>query len=449
LTEAASANPGRPLERATGLFHFNRGDLDVAVTLEVPTNVKVAHRPAQHAFELGTESAFAVGARASRLAAAGRDVVRLEIGQPDWRAPDAAVEAAITALRDGETAYAPPAGLPALRAAISARSAERGYPIDPGRVFVLPGGKPGLFFAAQLLLEPGDEALIPDPGFPIYPSVVRFTGATPVPYSLRAGNDFVVDPDRIEQSITDRTRLLFLNAPHNPTGTVIPRAVLERLARLSLDYGFTIVADEVYQDLQFDGRATTIAAFPEIADRAILVDSLSKRFGMTGWRLGWAVVPDRLAEAFERLTINTVSCVPPFVQRAGIAALAEPANALAARVRLLREKRDTLVTALNTIDGVHCALPAGGLYVFPSIGGLIDRRGAGSDRNGDAAWLSIGTERIASRLLEEHALAALPGTGFGAGGEGHLRLSFATSFPQLEAAVARLRAFASELESHG
>jgi aspartate/methionine/tyrosine aminotransferase len=415
--------------------------------LKVPKSPRAAPSPAERAGVLATEAAFGVGARATELAASGADVVRLEIGQPDWGAPDVAIEAAVRALRDGDAGYAPPSGLPALRAAIAARSAERGVPLDPSRIQVLPGAKPGLYFAAQLLLEPGDEALVPDPGFPIYPSVVRAAGALPVSYPPGDETDFALDPDCIEAALTERTRVVFINAPHNPTGAIIRRTALERLAELALSHGFTIVSDEVYQDLHFEGRQTSLGAFREIADRTILVDSLSKRFGMTGWRLGWAVVPEHLVEAFERLTINTVSCVPPFIQRGGIAALNEPVAALEERVRQLRAKRDFLVSGLRTIDGVQCASPPAGFYAFPSITGLADR--IVSRDAAPAAQRFAATEIIATRLLEEHAVATLPGTGFGAGGTGYLRLSFATSHTHLEAAVARLRAFAAGLESHG
>lgn len=416
----------------------------MAVAADVQAISRRVHEAARRASELGTESAFDVGARATRLAAAGHDVLRLEIGQPDWGAPDSAIAAAIEALRAGETGYTAPAGLPALRAAIAGRSAGDGAPLDPSRIFVLPGGKPGLFFAAQLLLEAGDEALVPDPGFPIYPSIVRFAGATPVPYALQTGNAFRLDVEALEASITDRTRVIFLNSPHNPTGATLSRRTLERVAELALAFGFTIVADEVYRDLQFDGRRTTIAGFPELSDRVILVDSLSKRFGMTGWRLGWAVVPQRLTESFERLIINNVSCVPPFIQRGGIAALAEPAAALHARVRVLRAKRDALVSGLDAVDGVRCSSPAGGLYAFPDVTGLVDRVASG--RNGNR---HLATEHIASLLLERHGVATLAGTGFGAAGANHLRVSFAAPFPQLHEAVTRVRAFAAGLESHG
>lgn len=417
----------------------------MAVAADVQAITRRVHEAARRAVELGTEAAFDAGARAARLAASGAEVVRLEIGQPDWYAPDGAVEAALHALRRGEAGYAAPAGLPALRAAIAARSAGDGTPLDPSRIFVLPGAKPGLFFAAQLLLEPGDEALVPDPGFPIYPSVVRFAGATPVSYELQSRNAFGLDVEQLESSITDRTRVVFLNSPHNPTGSTVSRRTLERVAELALEFGFTIVADEVYRDLQFDGRRATIAAFPEITDRVILVDSLSKRFGMTGWRLGWAVVPQRLTESFERLTINSVSCVPPFIQRAGIAALAEPPAALQARVRLLREKRDALVAGLDAIDGVRCLPPSGGLYAFPDVTGLVDRLASG--RIGTGRHLA--TEQIASMLLERHGVATLSGTAFGAAGVNHLRVSYAASFPLLHEAVSRVRAFAAGLESHG
>jgi len=378
---------------------------------------------------LGTEGAFAVLARARALEATGRDVIHLEIGEPDFETPEHVAEAGIAAIRAGETHYCQTAGLPVLREAAAASiAASRGLPIDPERVLVATGAKPFLFFTVLATAGPGDEVIYPDPGFPIYESAVRFAGATPVPLPLREERGFSFDPDELESLLGDRTRLVILNAPQNPTGGVVPEADLRRAAEAILQTPAWGLSDEVYRRITYDVDALSIATVPGMLERTLVLDGFSKTFAMTGWRMGYAAVPEELVDPLVRLIVNSTSCVPPFAQLAGVAALEGPQDAVTAMVAEFRRRRDYLVPALNGIPGVRCIEPGGAFYAFPNV-----------------SELPIDADELADRLLDEAGVALLAGSSFGQHGIDHLRISYASSLANLEDAVGRITAFVESL----
>lgn len=387
--------------------------------------------PASRVRALSGEGAFEVLAAARRLEGAGRHVVHVEIGEPDGATPPHVVEAGARALRDGHTRYVNPAGLPALRDAIAASLEWRGVRATADHVVVVPGAKPMLFYALLAVLEPGDEVLVPDPGFPIYPSVVRFAGAVPVSYPVASGKTgFDVAP--LAALITPRTRALVLNLPANPNGVVPDPDALSAIATLAQRHDLVVISDEVYGRIRYDRRADSIAGLPGMLERTVIVDSFSKTYSMTGWRLGFGVLPAALVERVTTLVVNGTSCTPPFVQLAGVAALTGSQDCVAAAVEGFERRRDWLVDGLNGLPGVRCTRPAGAFYAFPDVRKVEQRAG-------------LSTEQLAARLLELHGVAVLPGTAFGSGGAGHLRLSFATSAADLDLALERLRECISDL----
>ena len=380
--------------------------------------------PAKRVTALSGEGAFDVLVAARRLEDAGRHVVHLEIGEPDGATPPHVVEAGVRALHDGHTRYVDPAGLPALRDAIAASLAWRGVRgVAAENVVVVPGAKPMVFYALLAVLEPGDEVLVPDPGFPIYPSVVRFAGAVPVSY---------LDVASLAALITPRTRALVVNLPANPNGVVAPPDALSAIATLAQRHDLIVVSDEVYGRIRYDRPADSIAALPGMLERTVIVDSFSKTYSMTGWRLGFGVVPAALVERVTTLVVNGTSCTPPFVQLAGLAALTGPQDCVTAAVERFERRRDWLVDGLNGLPGVRCRAPGGAFYAFPDVRKIEQRAG-------------LSTEQLAARLLDLHGVAVLPGTAFGAGGAGHLRLSFATSAADLDLALERMRECVSDL----
>jgi aspartate aminotransferase len=387
--------------------------------------------PASRVNTLSGEGAFAVLAAARQLESAGRHVVHLEIGEPNGTTPPHVVEAGVRALHDGHTRYVDPAGLPALREAIAASLAWRGVRGGAAEnVVVVPGAKPMVFYALLALLEPGDEVLVPDPGFPIYPSVVRFAGAIPVGYRLDAAGG--VDVAQLAALISARTRALVVNLPGNPTGGVASPDALHAIAELALRHDLTVVSDEVYGRIRYDGHADSIAALPGMLDRTVIVDSFSKTYSMTGWRLGFGVLPAALVERVTMLVVNGTSCTPPFVQLAGLAALTGSQDNVTTAVARLEGRRDWLVDGLNGLPGVRCTTPTGAFYAFPDVRRVEERAG-------------LSTPQLAARLLDGHGVAVLPGTGFGPGGTGHLRLSFAVPVADLDLALERLRECISDL----
>jgi len=377
------------------------------------------------ALELGTEGAFAVLARARELERAGRDVVHLEIGEPDFPTPAHAAEAAFAAIRAGETGYCPAPGIAELREAAAAElSQTRGVPVAPGRVLVANGAKPFLFFGVLATCEPGDEVIYPDPGFPIYESAIRFAGATPVPLVLRETDDFAFSIDELAACVTERTKLVILNSPQNPTGGVLAREALAAAADVLRDSPAWVLSDEVYGRLLHEGAFASIATEPGMLERTIVLDSFSKTYAMTGWRCGYAAVPEPLVEPLTRFLVNATSCVPPFVQRAGVAALTGPQDGVERMRAEFRARRDLVVAGLAAMPGVTCRVPHGAFYAFPNVTGV-----------------PLPTEVLADRLLDDAGVALLSGTAFGAAGEGHLRLSYATSRERLAEGLARMRAF--------
>jgi len=374
---------------------------------------------------LGTESAFVVLARAQKLAAEGRDIINLGIGQPDFRTPDHIVEAGIKALRDGHHGYTPANGLPALREAVAADLHRRHrVEVNPDNVVVVPGGKPTMFFAVLMFGEPGAEIMYPNPGFPIYESVIRYSGATPVPIALREENGFAFSAEEVLAQITPRTRLIIINSPANPTGGVTPRDEIDRLVAGLMDHPHVaLMSDEIYSNMLYGGREhVSLLQYPEIRDRLILLDGWSKTYAMTGWRLGYAVWPESCVDHVTRLCINDHSCVNAATQYAGIAALEGPQDAVHEMVRQFDERRQVIVRELNALPGVRCADAAGAFYAFPNIEGTGMTARAAQDR-----------------FLDEAGVATVAGTSFGQWGEGYLRFSYANSTENILEALRRIK----------
>lgn len=371
---------------------------------------------------LGTESAFDVLARAKALEAQGREIIHLEIGEPDFDTPDHIVEAAVRALRHGHTHYTPAAGVPELRQAIAQHiSSSRGVEVYPEQVVVTPGAKPIMFFTMLTLLEPGVEAIYPNPGFPIYESVICFTGATPVALPLREEKNFRFDADEFRSLVSDRTRLIILNSPQNPTGGVLTQQDLEVVAEVAQERGIMVLSDEVYEQILYEGEHFSILTLPGMGPHTILLDGFSKTYAMTGWRLGYGVMPVQLAEQITKLMVNSNSCTAAFTQQAGIAALKGPRDATQGMVAAFRERRDVIVDGLNRIPGFRCAQPAGAFYVFPNVEGT-----------------GMSSKAVADYLLEEAGVAVLGGAGFGRYGQGYIRLSYANSIANIQRALERI-----------
>jgi len=378
---------------------------------------------------IGTETAFEAAARARALEAEGRDIIHLEIGEPDFDTPAHVRDAAKRALDAGETHYAPFAGIPPLREAIAEDAATRkGFPVDPSQVFVTVGGKGVMVYAILGLVDPGDEVIVPDPGYPIYASLASFVGACPVAIPIRQELDFRLDVDELASLITARTRMLILNSPANPTGGVLTRGDIERIAELATRHDLVVLADEIYARILYDGAEhVSIASLPGMAERTIVLDGFSKTFAMTGWRLGYAIVPPTLIQAYGTLIINTVSCAPTFAQIGAVEALRGPQDDVDAMLAEFAVRRDLVVEGLNAIPGVRCATPAGAFYVFPEISGT-GFQGA----------------ELADRLLAESGVCVLAGTAFGGTGTDHIRISYANSRDNLTEALRRIGAFVGE-----
>jgi aspartate/methionine/tyrosine aminotransferase len=372
---------------------------------------------------LGTESAFEVLARARALERQGKRIIHLEIGEPDFDTPEHIKTAAKQALDAGATHYGPSAGLPELREAIAKHIGEtRGVPVSPEEVVVTPGAKPIMFFTIMALIGEGDEAIYPNPGFPIYESVIRFVGGVPVPIPLREETGFGFDMAELERRVSSRTKLIIINSPENPTGGVLERAQIERIAAIAAERRIPVLADEIYRQFLYEGEFQSIMSLPGMREHTILLDGFSKSYAMTGWRLGYGVMPAALAEHITRLMVNSNSCTASFVQLAGIAALQGDQTPVGRMVAEFRRRRDIVVDGLNALPGVRCARPRGAFYVFPSV--------TGTGRP---------SAEIAERLLNEAGVAALSGTAFGEFGEGYLRLSYANSEANLREALERMR----------
>jgi len=381
---------------------------------------------------LGTETAFSVLAKAKALEATGREIIHLEIGEPDFDTPSHIVEAGCRALREGHTHYTPTAGIPELRAAIAAEVARsREIAVDPAQVVVTPGGKPIMFFVILALIESGDEVLMPNPAFPIYESVVDFVGGTPVFVPLRQENEFRFDLDEFAASLSERTRMVILNSPANPTGGVLTPGDIAGLAEILRERpDVFVLSDEIYCRLLYDGSFASIASEPGMGPdgRTIILDGFSKTYAMTGWRLGYGVMPVALAEQVTKLQVNSNSCTSAATQYAGLEALAGPQDSVDLMLSEFRARRDLIVAGLNDLPGVECLTPQGAFYAFPRISGTGYRAGD-----------------LADLLLEEAGVACLAGTAFGRYGEGHMRFSYANSRENIGRALERI----DELLSRG
>ncbi|MYF99351.1 pyridoxal phosphate-dependent aminotransferase [Candidatus Poribacteria bacterium] len=371
---------------------------------------------------LGTESAFEVLAKAKSLEAQGRDIIHLEIGQPDFSTPMNVCDAAYRAMKDGHTGYCPSAGLPEFREVVAQHIAEtRGVDIHPDEVTVTPGAKPIIFFTILALIDDGDEVIYPEPGFPVYESVIDFIGGKPVPLALREEVDFRFRIEDLINAISDRTKLLILNSPQNPTGGTLTETDLNAIAELAEKHNFYILTDEVYSRLLYEGSHKSVISLPGMKERTILIDGHSKTYAMTGWRLGYGIAPREIADKITQLTINSNSCTATFTQIAGIEALTGPQTFVSEMVDEFRIRRDTIVDGLNAIEGISCIKPLGSFYVFPNV-----------------TQLPQSCEAIADYLMDEVGVALLPGTAFGKFGDGYLRLSYANSLDNIKDALSRI-----------
>ncbi len=374
---------------------------------------------------LGTESAFEVLVRARMLEASGKSVIHLEIGEPDFPTAPHIIEAAAQAMRDGHTHYGPSAGLPVLREAIAEDAgSRRGISIDPAEVVVTPGGKPIMFYSILALVDEGDEVLYPNPGFPIYESMINFVGGRGVPYSLPEEREFEVDVDEILSKLSEKTKLVIINSPQNPTGGVMGRAAIEKLARALAGHSAMVLADEIYSRLIFEGEHVSITQFPGMKEKTILLDGFSKTYAMTGWRLGYGIMRTDLAQHIARMMTNSNSCTASFTQLAGVAALTGDQKCADDIREEFRRRRTVMVEGLNKIPGFHCRMPHGAFYVFPNITGTGMR-----------------SKPLADALLNEAGVAALSGTAFGNWGEGYLRFSYANSVENIQKALENVHAW--------
>jgi aspartate/methionine/tyrosine aminotransferase len=371
---------------------------------------------------LGTETAFEVLARARALEAQGRDMVHLEIGEPDFDTPKNIRDAAERALREGFTHYGPSAGMPEARAAFAQYVQEtRGTAATPDQVVITPGAKPIIFFTMLALLDAGDEVIYPNPGFPIYESMVDYVGAKRVPLMLNESSGFQFDVDHLKSLVTKRTKLLILNSPHNPTGGVLSHDTVQRLSELAVKHDFYVLSDEIYARIQYEGAPVSPYSFPGMRERTVVLDGHSKTYAMTGWRLGFGVMPPEMALKVSKLQTNSNSCTASFTQIAGIEALRGPQDSVEAMIKEFRARRDMIVAGLNQVKGFRCHKPAGAFYVFPNITGT-----------------GMTSKEMENHLMEKAGVAVLAGTSFGSNGEGFIRLSYANSQANIRKALDRI-----------
>lgn len=384
---------------------------------------------AQRMSHLGTETAFEVLARAKQLEKEGKEIVHLEIGEPDFNTPQNITDAAIEALKEGYTHYGPSAGLPELREVIARYVADtRKILVDPDEVVVTPGGKPIMFFSILALVDEGDEVIYPNPGFPIYESVIEFLGAKPVPIQLREENDFRLDIDELKKLVTPKTKLIIINSPQNPTGGILTLEDLKAIADIALSKNIQVLSDEIYSRILYEGKPYSIASLPDMKERTIILDGLSKTYAMTGWRIGYGVMNKSLAPHIARLMTNSNSCTASFTQRAAIEAIAGDQSEVDKMVKEFKRRRDVIVKGLGDIPKLSCPTPKGAFYVFPNVKKI--------------GW---DTKKLADALLNEAGVAVLSGTAFGKFGEGYLRLSYANSVENINKALERMRKFLAKL----
>ncbi|MBF6614954.1 MAG: pyridoxal phosphate-dependent aminotransferase [Chloroflexi bacterium] len=388
-------------------------------------------RLADRMYRLGTETAFEVAARARALEAQGKPIIHLEIGEPDFDTPTHVRKAACQALDEGYTHYGPSTGLSELRQAVAAYAGKnRKREFDPENVVVTPGAKPIIFFAMMALLEAGDEVIYPNPGFPIYESMINFLEAVPVPLHLSESRHFRIDLNDLRSKVSSKTRMIVINSPHNPTGGVLTESDLKTIADIAVEHDLIVLADEIYSELVYEGQHHTILEYPGMVERTILLDGFSKTFAMTGWRLGYGIFPGEMVPHISRLIINSVSCTSSFSQRAAIAALTGPRDEVDAMLAAFASRRDLVYEGLNKVTGLRCNRPEGAFYAFPNI------TGTGMD-----------SRSYADYLLTQADVAVLPGTSFGEFGEGYIRISFANSAENLKEAMSRIEAANQRLSS--
>ena len=386
--------------------------------------MKLAERMAR----LGTETAFEVLAKARLLEREGRDIIHLEIGEPDFDTPANVVQAGIKALSDGHTHYGPSPGITEVRERIAQEVAEtRSISVTGDNVVVTPGGKPIMFFTILALVDEGDEVLYPNPGFPIYESMINFVGGVPVPMKLEESRDFNVDVDEVAGQITPRTRLMILNSPNNPSGSIIEKGDLQALAELAREHDITVLSDEIYRRFLYEGEHHSVSSFPGMRDRTIILDGFSKTYAMTGWRIGYGVMPLELVEPISRLSTNSVSCTASFTQMAVLEAMNGPQEDAHAIVDEFKKRRDIIVAGLNRIPGIRCAMPKGAFYTFPNVEGT-----------------GMTSAEFADGLLQDQGVACLAGEAFGEYGDGCVRFSFANSAENIERALERIDRFVAE-----
>lgn len=371
---------------------------------------------------LGTETAFEVLARAKQLEAQGKEVVHLEIGEPDFDTPKYICDAAIKAINDGFTHYNPAPGYPEVRATIAAEVAKtRGIPVEPEQVVVVPGGKPVMFYMIFALINEGDEVIYPNPGFPIYESLINYVNAKPVPIPLREENDFRLDVDELERLVTPKTKLLIINSPQNPTGGVLTHEDLERISKIANDNDLWVLSDEIYSRILYGTKFESVTQFKGMTDRTVILDGFSKTYAMTGWRIGYGIMNKTMASHVSRLATNCNSCTSSFTQMAAKAALEGPQEDAEKMVTEFKKRRDVIVDGLNGIDGISCKRPLGAFYVFPNV-----------KQTGRTS------KELEQLLLNEYGVAALAGTSFGKYGEGYLRFSYANSVENIKKALTNL-----------
>ena len=382
-------------------------------------------RLAQRMSRLGTESAFEVLAKARRLEAEGMDVIHLEIGEPDFDSPANVIDAGSDAVRNGFTHYNPSPGYPELRDRIAEEiSSTRGISVTGDNVVVTPGGKPIMFYVILALVDQGDEVLYPNPGFPIYESMIEFVGGVAVPMQLHESMGFNLDVDQVAESITERTKLMIVNSPNNPCGSIVPEGDLERLAALAKEHDIVVLSDEIYSRFIYEGEHRSISSYSAMPDRTIILDGFSKTYAMTGWRIGYGSMPGELVEPISRLVTNSVSCTASFTQMAALEALNGPQDAAQRMVSEFKRRRDTIVSGLNEIPGIRCPMPLGAFYVFPSV-----------EETG------MSSRQFADELLPEAGVACLAGESFGRYGDSYVRFSFANSIENIETALQRVDKF--------
>ena len=372
---------------------------------------------------LGTETAFEVMARAKALEAQGKDMIYLQIGEPDFPTPKNIIEAGVKALRDGQTHYSPAAGIMLLREAIvDDVEARRGVRPKVGQVIVTPGAKPIMYFVIMACIDSGDEVIYPNPGFPIYESVINFVGGTPVALPLWEENDFRFNQDEFRSLVTDHTRMIIINSPHNPSGGVLTRGDIEVVAEVAREKNILVLTDEVYKNIIYDGEHVSIYSMPGMQEQTILLDGFSKTYAMTGWRLGFGVMREDLAQKVEQLMINSNSCTATFSQYAAVEALKGPSEEVDAMVETFRKRRDFIVAGLNEIPDVSCITPKGAFYVFPNV-----------------KKIKMSTQELEHYLLNEAGVAILSGTAFGKYGDGYLRFSYANSIENIGKALEKMK----------